>query len=396
MPTLFRKHLTLMTIAFIAVCLLVGSGFFISRHARAGDLGLTPAEGQTQVQLSSVGPTEVYIEWAYLDADRVTVEYTLTAVSEEPRGVPMWTCPIRRTLLVDSQGRKFGTDGTRLICERTAAGTYRVVQDFFQHTSADCSQIALTLQVVIDLKAHVLPDGSVTTFEGPGAPVRNVLDDEASLPDAQQETHVLKFSVAFQDNLTITESQQVENNGRKAVLRRVEIAHSLTKAELCLDLPDAGDWQPQVSLAQGAMQGLDFGWEMLDTENPLTFESSHRCYRFTFPFVYRGGAGALPLHLRIERLVVPPSEGEVGDPARCAQVHQRLVEQQTGIEVQCQTKNGVTLPEIVKMPGGMTKEMAHRQVRDAYSRIVEGPWEFEIAPKEDECIGSRSSCVNVQ
>ncbi len=385
MPTLFRKHLTSMTIAFIAVCLLAGSGFSVSGQARAGDLGLTSAAGQMPVQVSPGGLTEASIAWAYLDADRVTVEYTLTAVSEEPRGVPMWTCPIRRTLLVDSQGRKFGTDGTRLICVRTAAGTYRVVQDFFQHTSADLgAQIALTLQVVVDLKAHVLPDGTVTKFEGPGAPAYHVLDDAVLLPDAQQETHVLQFSVAAQDGLTITEPQQVENNGRKAVLRRVEIAHAMTKVELCLDLPDAGDWQPQVSLAQGATQGLDFGWEMLDTENPLTFQSSHRCYRFIFPFEYHSGAGNRPLRLRIERLVVPPSEGEVGDPAKCAQVRQRLVEQQTGIEVQCQTENGVTIPEIVKTPSGMTKEMAGRQVRDAYSRIVAGPWEFEITPKKDE------------
>lgn len=385
MPTPFRKHMTLIAIAFIAVCLLVGSGFFISRHVRAGDLGLTSVEGQTQVQVSSAGPTEVSIAWAYLDADRVTVEYTLTAVSEEPRGVPIWTCPIRRTLLVDSQGRRFGTDGTRLICVRTAAGTYRVVQDFFQHTSGDLgSQTALTLQVVVDLKAHVLPDGTVTKFEGPEAPAYHVLDDGLLLPDAQQEAHVLKFSVAVQDGLTITEPQQVENNGRKAVLRRVEIAHAMTKAELCLDLPDAGDWQPQVSLVQGATLGLDFGWEMLDTENPLTFQSSHRCYRFIFPFEYQGGTGNPPLRLRIERLVVPPSEGEVGDPTKCAQVRQRLVEQQTGIEVQCQTENGVAIPEIVKTPRGMTKEMAGRQVRDAYSRIVTGPWEFEIAPKKDE------------
>ena len=334
-----HKHLALAGVILAAVCVLAGGALAASRSAQAGDLGRPLADEKTPMKAVSADAIEVSIESSYLDADRVTVEYLLKGVSEVPRGNPMWTCPIRKTILMDSQGRGLGSGGTHVYCARTAPGTYRVVQDFFQPVPLEPrAEMELTLRVVVDLDANVLPDGTVGGLDSVGASARNVLDDADSPADPPPQTHVLKFAAAPRGNLTITEPQQVEHNGLQAELRRLEILSAVTRAEICLDLPDAGNWHPEVSLAQGAGQGLDYNWELLDASDPSTFASSHRCYRFTFPFAYRGGAGEPPLRLHIERLVVPPSENEVYDPAVCERARQRLAEGATGIEVQCQTE----------------------------------------------------------
>jgi hypothetical protein len=378
MRILTPKHSALAGVIVAVACLLAGGVMLANGPARAGVLRQAPLSA-APMMANAADTIEVSVEWAYLDADRATVQYTLKGVSEEPRGNLRWTCPIRKTILVDSQDRKLGANGTQVQCLRSGPGTYRVIQDFFQHLPGTLdTETELSLRVVVDLDANVLTDGTVGGLNSVGSAPRSVLDDVDSSADRPQQTHLLKVPVTPHANLVITQPQLVERNGLKAELRRLEIMPAITRAVICMDLPDADDWHLDINLSQGGTQDFDYSSIVLNSDNPAMSADSHRCWRFTFPFAYQSGASSPPLLIHIPRLVVSPDESAWVESTVCERARQRLVDQASGIDIRCETSNKRTDFKIIKAPEGMSQEAAGRLVRDAYSRILEGPWEFTI------------------
>lgn len=378
MRILTPKHSALAGVIVAAACLLAGGVMLANGPTQAGVLRQVPLSA-APVTANAADTIEVSVEWAYLDANRATVQYTLKGVSEEPRGNLRWTCPIRKTILVDSQGRKLGANGTQVQCLRSGPGTYRVIQDFFQHLPGVLdTETELSLRVVVDLDANVLPDGTVAGLDSAGAPLRSILDDVNASVDRPQQVHLLKVLVTPQTKLAIAQPQVVKFNGLKAELRYLEIMPAITRAVICMDLPDADDWHLDISLAQGGTQDFDYSSIVLDSDNPAMSADSHRCWRFTFPFAYQSGASTPPLLIHIPRLVVSPDESAWVESTVCERARQRLVDQASGIDIRCETRNNRTDFKIIKAPEGMSQETAGRLVQDAYSRILEGPWEFTI------------------
>lgn len=302
----------------------------------------------------------VAITWAYADAERVGVEYKVSGVAVPEDYLRL--CPVREVNFTeDVVAVTLGQNDVRCVVD--ASGTFLVSQSFNRIAGASQNNAKISLDVAV---------GGVATIAQPvaGAP--------AKAPFEIEDAGVFHFDldIPVTAGLTITEPQEIKQPSAAAVLQRVEINPSLTRAEICWQLPSAADWLPATVLKAGdeVVQG---DWFMKDAKDPKTLAGTSRCYVYSFPITYDlvGEAKDFVITTNELRTSVP----EVLDSSAISKAQEKLASTASGVDFVYKTLDqGFTL-EITQKPIGMTDDQAYRLIADALADVVTGPWTFTVS-----------------
>lgn len=197
----------------------------------------------------------------------------------------------------------------------------------------------------------------------------------AQSPARSEATPVVQPSAAETVGVII-ETKQVAHDGIVATLSSLTVDESRTSAEICLDLPDTGDWVPEFSLTQEATVVQADSWQLLNGKNAETFAGTHRCSRVTFPVGLHRLDDEMPMRLTIDRLAT--SFPEVIDADICEQARERFMAQNPGLDLTCVQENAMLVPQAIGDLTRMSEPELNQRVADAFRRIAEGPWEFVV------------------
>ncbi|GEM_PF-4025402 len=142
--------------------------------------------------------------------------------------------------------------------------------------------------------------------------------------------------------------------------------------DVCAELPDGGDWQPQVSLAVDGVPSRPMGWGLSSMPSE---QDSARCFDLTFD------ALVLPTTSEIEFSILSMNRGMNESGADWQQIQPLMAE--LGFEYEVVVESGqngggglrLEPTTIYDQPGFLD---AVRQARLQAGLIYEGPWVFNV------------------
>lgn len=355
-------------IATFVVLLLVGS---VAVYAFWGDgrkndkpPGLSGAEEAglfTELNMTEEidGVTVTLIE-AYADSQRIALSYEVAGMD------PKTTFPLNQ--LTDADGVTFseangGFDhsGPTMFVSQTFY-TQIMYQDddgnWQTRNYMDDEQEEVDLVLTIYLQE----------METPGPPPSLVPGGDNGLGPFGFE-----FTIPVSKEIVVEPQITEEVHGISITLESLSLAPSQSQAHLCIELPDAQDWQPKASITIKDTTVPYSGLSM--TELP-TSEDTVRCFDLSFDIFYDSQPDTVIITVDKLQLSTPKA-----DALYYAEV-ERILLQVYGIDVDIQiVPHGVTVDEVSR-PDGMTDEEFWGNVQQAYedaSPAVEGPWIFEVA-----------------
>jgi DNA-binding CsgD family transcriptional regulator len=173
--------------------------------------------------------------------------------------------------------------------------------------------------------------------------------------------------------VTIGSSQLSSNsalaNNVTLQLMGVEKYDALTNVEICSQLPDTQDWNPNgVVLSAGNVQNSLSGYMLKNPKQAATYASSYRCYILEFPVGVRN-YGSAPISVSISNIRVP---AENNLEANCARAKQILAQSHPGLDFTCGPIGFYyTNP---KLPPNLSKADADRIIMDALEQAIYGYW----------------------
>lgn len=181
---------------------------------------------------------------------------------------------------------------------------------------------------------------------------------------AQQPTppigpFVFEFTLPFVPALILDDVQLMTVNDVTVLLEQVAITPSLTRADLCFDVPDSTEsWQPRITLSDGDMTLSSQGMEITDPTEAT-------CYRASFLMPYTPDE-AIDWTLTIPRLVGPPNHTS-------EQIVAGL--QERGIDAEVFPGGGFG---VSNAPPDVDIGQVIMEIEDFYRDTIEGPWIFTI------------------
>jgi hypothetical protein len=103
------------------------------------------------------------------------------------------------------------------------------------------------------------------------------------------------------------------------------------------------------------------------------------CNRVDFPFSISPTLSEVEIEVKlvVERLIT-----EVSGKEDCLKAQKNLDEANTGIVIECDLTSNSFVFSILRKPQTMTSEEALKLANDAFSEIVQGPWEFPFTIKQ--------------
>jgi hypothetical protein len=149
----------------------------------------------------------------------------------------------------------------------------------------------------------------------------------------------------------------------------VEKNETLTKVEVCAQLPDLQDWNLNgVILTAGNVQNSLSGYLLKNPKSASTYASSYRCVILEFP-VGVSNYGSSPVSVSISSIRVP-AENYLA--LNCTRAKQILGPKYPGLDFICGPL-GFYYTNLV-LPGGMTESQADILIMDALEQAIYGPW----------------------
>ena len=349
-----RRVAAVLTAAFIG---LIGYAF---------SQGLSDDPGLDHVReaglLEPLNPTETHdgvtvalIE-GYADANRIALWLTI-APGEQP--AVLWTL---NPILSYANGDLLNVGFNMTPLEETDAGMWQMLINFDPVEPLPDHQ-PLDLRLTVNaggMTVPVVPEG--VTLETGSIPPEYMVD----VPPLDPFEFTFRLNV--QKALTLTPRQIVEANGLEISLEQVTLSPSQIALRLCFDLPDGGDWQPQVQVRVDGAVGRLAGYGL--TERPDSSDT-RRCADYEIMAGYT--AESKTLEVDIDRLQMSESISLES----LARAQERLAEQ--GIVIEFETGKGHFGWEIQSAPEGMSEQTINEQVSAALSEQLQGPWIFTVA-----------------
>lgn len=350
----------------------------------------TPASLGSQTQ----GDVTVTLDWAFADAKRVAVGYTITGLPE----VPDATVLLGKSLLGNlDQPADGGFAGDSSTIERVAGepgilrGSQSVIfrKPLTEKEAKFQFQITLGSDQASDIIAQFPFPLDATPFP-PGV-------FPPSLPDHTLGTFTFDFTTQVYPMMTLQPGQVVTTNGIAMRLEKVEMSPSYAQVTLCYQKPSSKDWMVGGSMAYPTLEfggytatinSYSLGYDsdlggFLEKSDDLTDQpqiSSGRCVSIDFLL---GNA----YHLGTAKLSIPDLTQSIPEviPDDAMKVAQAKLKAQ-GIEVDYTTSHsnsgGGGGPIFKTIPGGMTQQEAYQRYLEALGYVHTGPWvfTFEVQP----------------
>jgi hypothetical protein len=288
----------------------------------------------------------IHIRWTYLDATRFGVEYDIQGV-EALQGTRT-LCPVTSVVYTEQNKKPVTQKTADLYCVQTTSDSFFVSQSFERRPSVATSVTSL---LRIAVKPNAVSDVSTD----------NTFDFHLTLLESSGQS--------------LTGPIVQSHNGVPITLMYASINPSLTVADLCIDLPTNADWLPESVLSVG--DNTVYGnWRLLNADNPKTFESTHRCYRYQYPLTIGSDSTDSTVVLTVPKLQTSIPE-QIDAPALNTARYQL---QDIGIAIDVILLESGYSFSVVQKPIDMTEEKAHAYVIDALTSTVKGPWSFTIVP----------------
>lgn len=181
----------------------------------------------------------VTLDYAYADANRITVGYTVRGAAPEGRRMMAYSNPTlltadgsafdRLLLLADAQAQQPATD------EAAGGFSSTLTANFITGEVAAGDEAALDLRLMVEVALSYLDSGE---FPAPGMLMAGATQFE--------------FSVPLIDGVMIDVGQSSTAAERAVELQRISLTPSMTRLDLCYDLPPVTDfpgWAPFVTLS---------------------------------------------------------------------------------------------------------------------------------------------------
>lgn len=285
---------------------------------------------------------------------------------------------ISNTKLRDTAGNEFSVGGSQINPPDEESGAISTIINYYPQAILRDSQTdevivdndyfrnqydTLPTEIALQLELNI---ADPATFYG-SLPAGNGQDT----PEPAFEPmgpFIFEFELPLPAPLELVPALDVELHNLTMRLETLEVTPAFAEGRFCMELPDAGDWQPQATItvngAAGAMSGAGItGMDQLAN-------TEQRCFDLRFHVPHYGTVEAVTVSLdAIEKSM---SEG----PEEWNRIQQVLAEQ--GIEMIVNAvDHGITL-EMPNLPDDMTYQDAINLARQQLGDRITGPWVFNV------------------
>ncbi len=345
----------------------------------------TPTAIGSQVQSDVI----VTLDWAFVDALRVGVGYTITGLPDVPEAVG-----VRGHIqLNDEQGNPVGGAGIGTSDVIRVAGEPGVVQGTFSvGFEQPLTQEAAQFELIITLDGSSQMGEYIAGFPvSPEATPYPMGEFPPSLPDHFIGTYTFDFSVPVHPLTVLSDMPPVTVNGIEVRVPRAEVTASMSKVMICYQKPSERDWWIfDAVLSNGVEESRMHGGQVLfdpdvfvysgynaeDWGVPSDFQAVEhgRCLLLSFLQGQDDPSGMLTLIIPELEIsppeVIPDAEWQTAMEILNAQGIELVYEIYRGSGGGGGGLNFITLPE------GMTEEEAYHKYLEALGYVYAGPWEL--------------------
>ena len=335
----------------------------------------------------------VTLDWAFVDALRIGVGYTITGLPDEPEATEL----SGMIYFVDALGNPIGGSGIGSSNISRVPDQPGVLQGAFSVGFLEpLTQDEASFQWITTLDGT--QDNEVIAY----FPLSE--DAEANqpgsypphLPESFIGTYTFEFTAPVHPMMVLENISSTTINGLEILIPRVEISSSMSKMMFCYNKPTTGDWwidqatienrekeTPWVSSMLVFDRDISIYPESQETtaiwETPLSIQNAEhgRCVVLNFLLGY--GDLSDDLMLTVPQLEISPPEVVPEDKLAAA----REILRAQGIEMAYEVwesasgggGGGVSFPTL---PTGMDWDTAYHKYLEALGYIYPGPWIFTI------------------
>jgi hypothetical protein len=327
------------------------------------DAGLLHPLGNSQ---SAAGVT-LTVDWGYADLNQIALGYTVSGLDFPADRAADLGFYAFQVSLSDSRGGRFqeGADGRDWVVGPNSRG--------------DVAGTLLRSSDAVRTDSTLPQPGYLRSEYGLPLPATLALTLQVEIVPAQagngpaNESRIGPFSVGLVVPLLsgamLLPRETQRYNGSALTLESLLITPAQTRARVCFDLPDSGDWYPEAGLTLNGDPANLTSWGMTQWPTP---DDIHRCFDLRFSPAYYGQPAQLVL--TIERL-----RGAEPDTREYWEAIQRELARH-GIQIDLILSGGIAY-ELVAIPEVMTElELAEivQTTRENLRPTVEGPWHFDL------------------
>jgi hypothetical protein len=367
----------------VAVAALVSAVGYAYYQSRMDDPGLQAVDNASLITYLNLSQTidgmTVTVDYAYADANRISVSYSASG------SVPIASSYVFGDVkFMDDQGHEFrdllsgggggggggGPEATEMQVTFNANGSYdaTVIQD-----APDKLNLRLEITLAQMNDSWLLPNGT-TVPNTNGLPDPNA--QSVSVPTGKQVgPYIFNFTIPFNKGRTLSEPVTAESNGTALTLRRFVVTPSMTRAELCFDLPIPADRKPRypdTPLTWSILGQLKAGDQILNI--PLINDTSlttgeapeGNCHAYPIAQAALKSAPNADWQLTITRLELPGSEDQEKVEAELRAAGFTLIPQPNG-------GYGIEKPESMEYDT-FSKQLD--AITEQFRYHVDGPWTF--------------------
>jgi hypothetical protein len=355
-----------------------------------GQADPTPVPTPAALGEQTIDDVTVTLDWAYADAKRVGVVFTINGLPETPEATSLYGL----ILIKDAQGNPIGGAGvgsssvTRL---EGQPGVLKVSYSTGFQEPLTVPEASFQLEVTLDGSQN---NESIAGFEiPPEATPYPPGVFPPRLPDHLIGSYTFNFTVPVYPLVVIGPQPAVTANGLTMQIARAEITASTTEVMLCYAKPSAKDWWVMKATLKNTTEetGVKGGVLVMDTDVSLKPRKSDqwvapaeyqnlehgRCVKLDFLLGPAGQSEALMLTIpQLEQSgpeVVPDGELQAA----------REILRTQGIELDYTTSSsasgggggGITF---TKLPEGMSQQEAYQKYQEALGYIYPGAWELVL------------------
>jgi hypothetical protein len=176
------------------------------------------------------------------------------------------------------------------------------------------------------------------------------------------------FTVPLPAPIELEPQQTVEVNDLAMTLETLQLTPTQAEARMCIELPDAGDWQPMPSITVDGTEGSYAGGGVIDMAQ---FENDERrCFDLRFNALHESEPETVVVSLdAIEKSMQEGSKDWL-------RIQDALAEQ--GIQMTVEAQDHGVAADIPYLPEGMTFMDAVEMAREDLGDRIPGPWVFEV------------------
>jgi hypothetical protein len=185
------------------------------------------------------------------------------------------------------------------------------------------------------------------------------------------------FVNASPDSTKQNAIQSVSLNDVTVSLMSVEASDSQVKSQACIELPDNQDWLPYAYLEVKGEQIPVEEVALMNAKNSETYESSYRCYDFSFPTTISGDSTKVKFVVEKLQTTLP----EFLTEGMCIEAEKEIQITYPDFSFSCDIgKQGIGF-SISSKPENMNDDEAYSLIFEALTDKVEGPWELAYTLK---------------